>query len=104
MTAQEWKGFAPDAPADLVPSGYGISGVYDAAPVLKISANADIRLRDAIEGKISLDTAERDYGVVIRCRTPAGDRISLPDDFAIDRQATAALRARMTEAREPLLS
>lgn len=51
MTAQEWKAFAPDAPADLVPSGYGISGVYDAAPVLKISANADIRLRDEDEAR-----------------------------------------------------
>jgi len=51
MVAQEWKAFAPDAPADLVPSGYGISGVYDATPVLHVSANADIRLQDEAEAR-----------------------------------------------------
>ncbi|MCF8478297.1 MAG: alpha/beta hydrolase [Pseudolabrys sp.] len=44
LVATDWKTLEPGAPADLVPLGYGISGVYDAAPVLKISANADIRL------------------------------------------------------------
>jgi arylformamidase len=44
MVAQDWKAFASDAPNDLVPAGYGISGVYDATPVVQVSANADIRL------------------------------------------------------------
>lgn len=44
MVATDWKTLAADAPADLVPAAYGISGVYDLAPVLKISPNQDIRL------------------------------------------------------------
>jgi arylformamidase len=29
MVAQDWKAFASDAPADLVPAAYAISGVFD---------------------------------------------------------------------------
>jgi arylformamidase len=47
MLAQDWPAFASDAPADLVPSVYAISGVYDLTPVLKISVNEDLRLDDA---------------------------------------------------------
>ena len=53
MVAQDWKVFASDAPADLVPAGYGISGVYDTAPVLKVSANQDIRLDEAEARRVS---------------------------------------------------
>jgi arylformamidase len=50
MLAQDWPAFAADTPADLVPAAYAISGVYDLAPVLKISVNADLRL-DAGEAR-----------------------------------------------------
>ena len=33
MLAQDWKAFASDAPADLVPAAYAISGVFDLAPL-----------------------------------------------------------------------
>jgi arylformamidase len=46
MVATDWSAFAPDAPADLVPAGYAISGVYDLAPLAKISVNDDLRLTD----------------------------------------------------------
>jgi arylformamidase len=44
LVATDWKTLAADVPADLVPAAYAISGVYDLAPVLKISPNQDIRL------------------------------------------------------------
>ncbi len=44
MVAQDWKVFASDAPADLVPAGYAISGVFDLTPILEVTPNQDIRL------------------------------------------------------------
>ena len=44
MVATDWKAHAPDAPADLVPAGYAISGVFELEPVLKISVNDDLQL------------------------------------------------------------
>jgi arylformamidase len=46
MTATQWKTLAPDAPDDLVPAAYAISGVFDLAPLTKISINADLKLTD----------------------------------------------------------
>lgn len=53
MVATDWKALAADAPADLVPAAYGISGVYDVTPVLQISANQDIRLDEAEARRVS---------------------------------------------------
>lgn len=50
MLAQDWKAFAADAPADLVPAAYSISGVFDLAPLTHVSQNADLRL-DAEEAR-----------------------------------------------------
>ena len=44
MVATDWAAFYPKAPADLVPAGYSISGVFDLAPLLGISLNQDLRL------------------------------------------------------------
>ena len=46
MAATDWKIIAADAPADLVPAAYAISGVFDLAPLTQISVNADLRLDD----------------------------------------------------------
>lgn len=46
MVATDWSTLAPDAPADLVPAGYAVSGVYDLAPLTNISVNDDVRLTD----------------------------------------------------------
>lgn len=46
MLATEWKTLAPDAPNDLVPAAYAISGVYDLALLTQISVNADLKLTD----------------------------------------------------------
>jgi arylformamidase len=44
MVATDWKALAPDAPADLVPAGYAISGLFDLAPLVHVSLNEDLRL------------------------------------------------------------
>ena len=50
LAAQDWKAFASDAPADLVPAAYAISGVFDLAPLVHVSQNADLNL-DAEEAR-----------------------------------------------------
>jgi len=47
MVATEWKALAPDAPADLVPAAYAISGVFDLSPLLHVTQNQDLRLNAA---------------------------------------------------------
>jgi len=44
LVATDWNALAPDAPADLVPAGYAISGVFDLAPLAQISVNVDLKL------------------------------------------------------------
>jgi arylformamidase len=53
MVAQDWKAFASDAPADLVPAAYAISGVFDLAPLVHCSQNQDLRLDDAEARRVS---------------------------------------------------
>jgi arylformamidase len=50
LLAQDWKAFAADAPDDLVPAAYAISGVYDLAPLVHVSQNVDLKL-DAAEAR-----------------------------------------------------
>jgi arylformamidase len=44
MVATDWHTVSREAPADLVPFGYAISGVFDLAPLLQVSVNADLKL------------------------------------------------------------
>ncbi len=44
MVATDWPSLYPKAPADLVPSGYAISGLYELSPLIKTSMNQDLRL------------------------------------------------------------
>ena len=53
LLAQDWKAFASDAPADLVPAAYSISGVFDLAPLCHVSQNADLRLDDQEARRVS---------------------------------------------------
>jgi arylformamidase len=43
MIATDWKSIASDAPADLVPAAYSLSGIFDLEPLLHISA-PDLKL------------------------------------------------------------
>jgi len=44
MVATDWPSLYPKAPADLVPSGYSVSGVFDLTPLVETSLNQDLRL------------------------------------------------------------
>ena len=50
MVATDWRKLEPDAPADLAPVGYAISGLFDLAPLLHLATNADFKL-DAAEAR-----------------------------------------------------
>jgi arylformamidase len=44
MVATDFGKLDASAPSDLVPAGYAISGVFDLAPLLRVSQNADLQL------------------------------------------------------------
>jgi arylformamidase len=44
MVATDWQALYPKAPADLVPAGYSISGLFDLSPLVSVSMNQDLRL------------------------------------------------------------
>jgi arylformamidase len=46
LTATEWQALDPGAPNDLVPAGYAISGLFDLAPLMQTSMNADFKLTE----------------------------------------------------------
>ena len=53
MLAQDWKAFASDAPNNLVPAAYSISGVFDLTPLTHVSQNQDLRLDDEEARRVS---------------------------------------------------
>jgi arylformamidase len=44
MLATEWTAWGGDVPAQLVPAGLSISGVFDLLPLINVSLNQDLRL------------------------------------------------------------
>lgn len=46
LVATDWQTLDPKAPSDLVPAGYGISGVYDTGKLLTTPLNADLKLTE----------------------------------------------------------
>jgi arylformamidase len=53
MVATDWPALYPKAPADLVPAGYSISGVFDLTVLTGISVNQDLKLDAASARKVS---------------------------------------------------
>ena len=53
LVATDWRTLAPDVPADLVPSAYAISGVFDLLPLVHVSQNLDLRLDEAEARRVS---------------------------------------------------
>jgi len=53
MVATDWKRLASDAPDDLVPAGYAISGLFDLTVLLHLATNADFKLDEAEARRIS---------------------------------------------------
>jgi arylformamidase len=50
LVVTDWSSLYPKVPADLIPTGYSISGVFDLTPLVGISVNQDLRL-DATEAR-----------------------------------------------------
>src|SRR5437660_3435650 len=88
---------------DAEGEGYDLGGLVDGEPVLKgqvvrvvttggggwgdpLQRELELVLRDVIEGRVSLASAEKDYGVVLRTRVPS-------DGYELDAAATAKLRS-----------
>ena len=44
LVATDWASLYPKAPADLVPAGYSVSGVFDLLPLVGITPNEDLKL------------------------------------------------------------
>jgi arylformamidase len=53
MLATDWPAPYPKAPADLVPAGYSISGVFDLSPLIGINVNQDLKLDAESARKVS---------------------------------------------------
>lgn len=53
-------------------------------------------LEDVAYGYVSIEAAERDYGVKIICTAGPDERVILPEQYRIDEEATAQLRAQRT--------
>ena len=53
MAATQWHSVSKEAPTDLVPFAYSISGVFDFMPLLQVSQNADLRLDETSAKSVS---------------------------------------------------
>ena len=53
MVATDWKKLDAKAPADLVPAGYSISGLFDLTPLVATAMNADLRLDEPTAARLS---------------------------------------------------
>jgi arylformamidase len=53
LLATDWKALDPALPPDLTPAAYAISGLFDLAPLLGVSMNADLRLAPTEARRIS---------------------------------------------------
>jgi arylformamidase len=53
LLATDWKALAPDAPADLVPAAYAISGVFDLGPLVHVAMNQNLRLTEEEARRVS---------------------------------------------------
>ena len=51
-------------------------------------------LADVVAGYVSLEAAERDYGVVVRYRGASDQLVRLPEHFAVDGMRTERLRSK----------
>lgn len=47
LLATDWRKLDPEAPADLVPAAYSISGLFDLTPLVHTSMNTDFKLDEA---------------------------------------------------------
>ena len=67
-----------------LPGGGGYGNPFERAP--------HTVLDDVLNGYVSIESAARDYGVVIRSTKQADEQVSLEKHFSVDSAATAELR------------
>jgi N-methylhydantoinase B len=67
-----------------LPGGGGYGNPFERDPLSVVD--------DVLNGYVSLEAAERDYGVVIRSSQREDEQVSLPGHFSIDEEATKAIR------------
>ena len=106
MVATDWKKLDPKAPADLVPAGYSVSGLFDLGPLMHTAMNAELRL-DEIEVARSLAHQLADHGgTCVRCRGGWGGVVRIPAPEPDHRRCLAAEGSRgalrRNAGREPL--
>lgn len=53
MVATNWKALDHKAPADLVPAGYSVSGLFDLKPLVATAMNADFKLNEPAAAQVS---------------------------------------------------
>lgn len=53
MLATDWKKLDANAPADLVPAAYSVSGVFDLTPLIQLANNVDFRLDESSAKAVS---------------------------------------------------
>lgn len=53
LVATDWKNYAADLPADLVPAGLSISGLFDLTPLMQIAMNQDLKIGTENVARIS---------------------------------------------------
>ncbi len=53
MLATDWRTLDAKAPADLVPAGYSISGLFDLKPLVATAMNSELHLTEASAAQVS---------------------------------------------------
>jgi N-methylhydantoinase B len=86
-TPREFVSLAPESEAIIsLPGGGGYGHPVERDPTRVLD--------DVVNGYVSIEAAEREYGVRITCSRHAGERVILPERYALDLEATRNLRAR----------
>lgn len=76
----------PDQRIQLnLPGGGGFGAPLERDP--------ELVLADVVEGYVSIEGAERDYGVVVRYTGSTDQMVRLPEDYQLDREATERRRS-----------
>lgn len=86
MPAKSLTGLAPEARVELNLPGGGGYGRAFARPVERV-------LDDVVKGYVSVEAAAREYGVVVRYTGAEEQMVRLPRHYAVDEEATRALRS-----------
>jgi arylformamidase len=96
MVATDWKQLDPKAPADLVPAGYSISGLFDLKPLVATAMNADFKLNEPAAAQVLAAVVAGARGRVFDAggRRRGVGRVPAPEPHRRGRLAPARRRAR----------